>query len=338
MNKRLYIILLFIAIVSIFSFYKSMNATDMTINKLTGYIEIVSDFGIKKIYYPSGNVESVFPKKFDYMIHSFDVSKKSNNRILAVAGAGNKPERLVMLLNNESIYNVLSKNFVRHPSFSPVDERIAYITSKPTNNKEKDWFYDWYLHIINTDGSGDRQISKISNSNCKPSWFPDGKKLVLGSKDLNIYILDKNNGEEQKIISFGTCPAISNNGKWIAYLSNDVNEATRKKIIQHTRITEKEYENIQEQKGKRQKELSQIEVYFIKHSIYLYNVETKETKKLSKELWIEQAPIWSPDDKYLLFNTREYVANEIYIIDIETGKKEKISSENGRIMAWNNLK
>jgi Tol biopolymer transport system component len=335
MNKRHYVILLFIAIVSIFFFYKSINATDGAIKKLTGNIEIVSDFGIKRIYYPSRHIESVFPKQLNYLIHSFDLSKKSKNRILAVSGAGNKPERLVMLLNNGSLYNVLSKNFVRHPSFSPVDERIGYITSKPTNNKEKAWFSDWYLHIINTDGSDNRQVSKISNSNCKPSWFPDGKKLVVGSKDLNIYILDINNGKEQKIISFGTCPTISNNGKWIAYLSNDVSETTRKRIIQHTKITETEYENIQEEKGKRQEELSEIELYFIKHSIYLYNIETGVTKKLSKELWVEQAPIWSPDDKYLLFNTREYVANEIYIINIETGKKDKISSENGRIMVWN---
>lgn len=336
MKKIFHIIVLFIVIVLVMFIYNLINSLDNKISKLTGYIEIVSDFGIKRIYCPSGHVESVFPKQFNYMIHSFDVSPKSNNRILAVSGAGNKPERLVMLLNNGSLYDVISKNFVRNPSFSPDDGRIAYIAMEPINNKEKDWFCDWYLNIINTDGSGDRQISKISSSNCKPSWFPDGKKLVVGSKDLKIYILDINDGEEQQIISFGTCPAISNNGKWIAYLSNDVSEKTRKKIIQHAKITETEYENIQEAKGKRQEEISEIELYFIKHCIYLYNIETGVTKKLSKELWVEQSPIWSPDDKYLLFNTREYVANEIYIINIETGEKERISSEKGRIMAWKN--
>lgn len=334
MNRIFHVVFLFIVVGLIMFIYNSINSTDNTISKLTGYIEIVSEFGIKRINYPSGQVENVFPKQFDFLVDSFDLSKKGEKRILAVSNTGNSPERLIMLFSNGSINNVLSMNFVRHPSFSPDGERIAYITTDLTNNKEKALFYDWYLHITNTDGSGDRQISKISYSYCKPSWFPDGKKLVLGSKDLNIYILDKNNGDEQKIISFGTCPAISNNGKWIAYLSNDVIETTRKKIIQHTKITEKEYENIQEQKGERQMELSEIALYFIKHSIFLYNVETKETKKLSEELWIEQAPIWSPDDKYLLFNTREYLANELYIIDIETGKKKKISAEKGRIMAW----
>jgi hypothetical protein len=101
----------------------------------------------------------------------------------------------------------------RNPSFSPDDQKIAYIG-------------DEGIYVANADGTDNRLIVKIDISSYEPEitslepypfWSPDGKSLVyhkcviaecLGENlsDFSIFKVDVNSGVEQKIVDSGLFP------------------------------------------------------------------------------------------------------------------------------------
>lgn len=300
---------------------------------LSGYIEIVSNWGIQRIFLPSGKQEKIFKEHVNYPVAAFDVSPDGKDRVLEVAQRLNEPDRIVMCSSDKKKKTIVSRNFVRNPSFSPDGRTIAYLFSE-YNPERETWSEYWYLYTVRTDGSMDKRTSNILVDRYKPSWFPDGQRLAVSTKDLEIIIIDIATGEGEKIIDFGKAPAVSHDGKKIAYLSNDVDDSIKKKLMDYRNISKKEYENIMAEKGERLKESVALGQYIIKHSIYIYDMDTRESKKLTEIVWVEEPPAWSPDDKYLIYNDRRMVSDDIYVLDVGTGEKEKIPSVVGRVMVW----
>lgn len=323
----------------LFIFLTKLNATNSKrlINGLSGYIEIVSNWNIERINLPSCKTVQVIVKP-NYIINDFDVSLSGENRVIAVSGDGTLV-KLIMYTNNEDIRTILTKRIIKKPAISPDGKAIAYLVENEREHNKaarlrEDWFDDWYLYLVSPNGSNDRLVSNSPWAHFKPSWFPDGKQLAISTKDLKIYMLDSVTADLKKIIDFGYAPAVSHDGKKIAYLSHDVNESIKKKIIEHSKITVGEYEAIVASRGKRHEELFEIETYLIKHAIYIYNIDTGENKKMTEEFWIEEPVIWSPDDKSLIYNDRRAVANDIFVLDVKSGDKEQLQGKHGRVMVW----
>jgi Tol biopolymer transport system component len=333
MQKR-YLILsaIVLALAISFTFIARHNSF---ISELKGYVETVSDFGIRKISFPQITSKEIFKKRTDYFVYAFDTSPDGKNRVLAVEGVGYNLQRLVMYLSNNEMKTILSREIILGPNFSPDGSNIAYLSSADkTVGKGKKLNKDLFVYTIKPDGSSNRCDSNLPLDRFRTSWFPDGERLAASTNDLKIYIINTKNSEAKEIIDFGEAPAISHDGKKIAYLSNDVDASIKKKIIDYRNITEKEYQNIIAEKGTRQKELIELDQYSLKHSIYMYDVVTGKSKKLTEAVWIEQPVIWSPDDKYLLYNDRAYVSDDIYVVDLQTGQKKKITAETGTVMVW----
>ncbi|MDH3976122.1 MAG: hypothetical protein OEV42_17760 [Deltaproteobacteria bacterium] len=301
-------------------------------NKLPGYIEISFDNGIKKIALSSGNVKEIIKRKSDFSIGSFDVSPDGKKRVFATR-IGRK-SGLVLYSTEKDMKTVVRRKFVGYPSFSPDGNTIAYLFQKKERVR-KYWFTDSYLYTVNVDGSTDKKVSETSVFYYhRPSWFPDGRRLAVGTRDFTIRIIDLDKGTEKKIIDFGSAPTVSNDGKTIAYLSKDTDEATKKKIVDYKNITYKEYKETVLDKHERDEEMWELSKLFIKNSIYLYDVSTKESRKLTEEITVEMPVVWSPDDKYLIYNDRRGISDEIFAVEIETGKRFKVTSEHGRVMVW----
>ncbi|MDH3976123.1 MAG: hypothetical protein OEV42_17765 [Deltaproteobacteria bacterium] len=303
--------------------------------KLPGYIEVVSDLSIKKIDLSSGKREDV-TKRGPFEVMNFDLSQNGMDRIIALTKMGKGKTELVLFTDGKETRTLASKNHVTHPSFSPQGDTISYIFQKYKKRKTKYWLNDCYLYLVNIDGSMDRKASQ-SSIRCFPkaSWFPDGRRLAVGTKGLSIIVIDLDKGTEGKVIDFGTAPTVSNDGKKIAYLSKNVDAATKKMMSDFQNITVEAYYNKSYLKGYEGKEgAKKFSTLFLKNSIYVYDISTGENKRLTGDMIIETPILWSPDDNYLVYDERLGEAGDIYAVEIETGKRFKVTSEHGRVMVW----
>jgi len=306
------------------------------VGKLTGYIEVAGDSGIQRITLPAGRTLEIFKKRADYLVNDFDLLPDAKERVVTVRGSGYDATRLCIYSSSNELSTLLSKRFLGKPSYSPDGKHIAYL-SCPYNRECKVLSHDdCYLFVIKADGSSDSKILDLPLMPFKPSWLPDGKGLTVTTRNFEIYAIDIDNGKGKKLIDFGIAPAVSHDGNQIAYLSNDVDEATRKKIIDDYNISEKEYIKIITEKGDRQKEMAELDRYFYRHAIYIYDVKTGQTRRLMGPEWIEEAPVWSPDDKYLAYTDNRYLGEEIYVVDINTGEKIRLEGKYGRVKVWGN--
>lgn len=331
----IYLKLLYLIIICfiLMPFYvPEIRASDLNGEKLSGYIEIIFDMGIKRVNLSTGKIEDIIQKNIDIPVSEFDIAPNGRDRVFCLSRLEND-SKLIIYSNSKNIRTIVSKNFVSNPAYSPDGNIIAYLYSEYKTNPEN-WVEDWYLHIIKPDGSMDRKISGIPLCRDRPSWFPDNKRIAVGTKNLNIYIIDIEKGTEQKIIDFGRAPTVSCDGQKIAYLSKNIDAITKKRMIDRKNITTKEYEETVLGKDNRKNEMRELAKLFNQYSVYLFEIATGEQKKITEELIIERPVVWSPDNKYLIYTDERWLGHDIYAIDIKTGKKVKATSERGEVMIW----
>jgi tricorn protease-like protein len=309
---------------------------DDLMKKLTGYIEVANDSGIQRIALPAGRTVEIFKKRADYLVNDFDLSPDAKHRVLSVIGVGYDFTRLCTYSGNGKLLTILNKNGVEMPAFSPDGKHIAYL-SCPYNRQTKILANDdCYLFLISPDGSSDTKVSDLPLMPFRPSWFPDGKRLTVITRNFEVHTINIDNGEQKRIIDFGVAAAVSHNGKYIAYLSNDIDASTRKRIIDSYNISKKDYDAIITEKGNRQKKMLELAQYSLTHAIYVYDIEASKTRKITGPEWVEEPPVWSPDDKYLAYSDRSYVVREIYVLDVNTGEKIRLKGCFGTVMLWRN--
>lgn len=306
---------------------------------LKGYIEIVTDSGIRRISFIDGKNVEILKKEPDCLVRDFDVSPDGKNRVIAAEGVGYEHTRLLLYSPDKKLIPLSDKGCVK-PAYSPDGEYVAFLSTM--NNiidveleraKRNVYLYLSKVDTTNLDKTR-QQVSKLPLDDYRPSWFPDSQRLAVSTDDLKIFIVNIKNSVETKIIDFGQAPTVSHDGEKIAYLSNEVDAETKRKIIDYRNMSQKLFQEIIAEKGARQKELINLDQYNLKHAIYIYNIATHEKKRLSDAIWVEQPVIWSPDDSYLLYNDRAAVSNDIYVINVNSGKKDMVTSETGRVMTW----
>jgi len=86
------------------------------------------------------------------------------------------------------------------------------------------------LFVMNRDGSGQRQVTKLGKANFAPSWHPDGKRLIFASniadpkgRDFDIYLINLDGTGLERITynnTFDGFPMFSPDGKHLVFASN----------------------------------------------------------------------------------------------------------------------
>ena len=299
---------------------------------LTGFIEFLVGRTIQRVTFPSHKTEQVLEiKEYDYLL-SFDLAPNGGNRLIETLNIMEGDS--IILSSGNQLQVIFDKDFTRLSSFSPTNKEFAYLYSKYDRASE-DWFKPWYLYLASLDGKTNRKVSDLPLSSYRPAWFPDGKRIAVTTIDYAIYIVDLESKTEKKIIDFGAAPAISHDGKYIAFLSKDISEAKKEQIRAYTNITEAAYLEAQKKKDPASKEIAALSTVLAYFDIYLYDIKTGETKKLTdKEKIMDQGVLWSPDGKYLAYNDEGLMSHEIYIVEIATGRQEKLTSIQGELMVW----
>jgi len=86
------------------------------------------------------------------------------------------------------------------------------------------------LFVMNRDGSGQRQVTKLGGANFAPSWHPDGKRLIFASnkadpkgRDFDIYLINLDGTGLERVTynnTFDGFPMFSPDGTHLVFASN----------------------------------------------------------------------------------------------------------------------
>ena len=99
------------------------------------------------------------------------------SHILVIASPNAKPKLLVDGID---------------PAWSPDGQKIAYCVREGTAFGQ--------IQLINADGSGHIQLTKLKLGGCNPDWSPDGEKIAFTSGG-RIFVMGKNGENPTEIVS-----------------------------------------------------------------------------------------------------------------------------------------
>ncbi|OHB72757.1 MAG: hypothetical protein A2W23_05110 [Planctomycetes bacterium RBG_16_43_13] len=190
----------------------------------------------------------------------------------------------------------LTKNPVgdTEPAWSPDAKRIVFVSNRDKNDE---------LYIIEIETGKITRITNNTAIDCQPSWSPDGKHIAFVSdrrkKNWDIYIMDTD-GKNVKQVTDGAGveaqPAWSPDGTKLTYIQQG---------------------NPSDKSGNR-------------WDVYICDAFTGENaKKVSTFKGINFSPTWLPDGKRLIYMSTRDDNEDLYILNIETGKEKRLTNDDG---------
>jgi len=132
--------------------------------------------------------------------------------------------------------------------FSPDGTQLVFRSSRPTTPEEQAEYKELLaqdlvaptnmeIYVINTDGTGLRQITNLGKANWAPYFHPSGKKIIFSSNhasergyDFQLYMINVDGTGLEQITSesiFNAFPMFSPDGTKLVFSSNRNNGGTR---------------------------------------------------------------------------------------------------------------
>jgi TolB protein len=150
------------------------------------------------------------------------------------------------------------------------------------------------IYIMDYDGANQTRITFNRIKDYMPAWSPDQRSIAFSSyrgTNVNLYIRNIYEGTETLVASSGMnfAPAFSPDGKKLAFCSSMTESGNAE--------------------------------------IYVYDLETKKTKRLTYNSATDTAPSWSPTGREIAFTSDRVGAGapQIYIMDAEGSNVRKVS-------------
>ncbi|MDR3111883.1 MAG: hypothetical protein LBU55_01745 [Elusimicrobiota bacterium] len=229
-------------------------------------------------------------------------------------------------VTNDNSINIL-------PKWSPDGERIAY-TSYVYNNPD--------LFEINIVQKKRYALSRHRGLNVASAYSPDGSTLAItlskGSGYPGLYLIN-NNGEILRQLAVGyfisTSPSFSPNGQEIVFVSD-------RRGIPQVYIMNVYGGNIRalgtdgfcdspSWSPRGDKIVFTMRQHNAKNfDLYIYDLHTAKTTKLTKNKGNNENPSWSPDGRFIVFSSDRSGKEEIYIIAIDGSGSRKLVEISGR--------
>lgn len=118
-----------------------------------------------------------------------------------------------------SANDLLGVKRVSDPQLSPDGRMVAFTVG--TVDKAANRVVN-QIYTINTDGTGQRQITSGASSSSGPRWSPDGKRIAFSTGG-QIWTMEPDGDDKEQVTKISTGagqPVWSPDGKWIAFISD----------------------------------------------------------------------------------------------------------------------
>ena len=171
------------------------------------------------------------------------------------------------------------------PALSPDRSMIAFSSGRGGGNNE--------IYLMASDGSSIRQVTTSDGNVYRPSWSPDGKRLVYANFDSGELLLSEIDGSAAAVPIDGNQdghPALSPDGTLIAF------DSTRSG----------------------------------KSDIYVIGVDGTHLRRLTKDPDTDELPSWSPDGKRILFTSDRTGNGDIYVMDADGSGVIRLTRANAK--------
>jgi len=251
---------------------------------------------------------------------AFVSNRSGNKEIWVMDYDGNNPHRLTS-----------TGTIAITPSWSPVDDRVAYTAWRPGPQVE----------ITSVSGGRQAFAQPGGVANYLPSWSPDGKSIVYSTGrdgDTEIYLADadgKNAKRLTKSKGIDTSPVFNPaTGRRIAFVSS---RSGRPQIytmsFDGTDVQQVTDEESDAQNPAYSPDGKMIAFAWQKprtgFDIFLYDTVTQRFTQLTESAGNNERPSWAPDGKHIAFQSNRSGTTQIYAMTVDGKKVRPLTNTSG---------
>ncbi|HEV2299576.1 MAG TPA: S9 family peptidase [Candidatus Acidoferrales bacterium] len=226
---------------------------------------------------------------------------------------------------------------VRDPQCSPDGKSVAYVVSTIDVKGDK---HESHIWMVGTDGSREVQLTESQESEGAPRWSPNGKYLAFNSgrpgpaKSNQVWLLNRDGGEATQLTdtklhlqSFEWSP----DSKRLALVLRDLGPDEDSNQAEATEPAKppKPPKPIVIDRYHFKQDVAGYLLSGVHTHIYLFDVATKKTERLTKGDFDESNPVWSPDGSRIAFLSNHLQdpdrqpTSQLYVADAQSGATEK---------------
>lgn len=178
------------------------------------------------------------------------------------------------------------------PSISPDGGYVAYSSNRGGS-------FEIYVRQL-APGGREIQITADGALNFQPAWSPDGQRLAYHSRKRGgIWLVPAMGGVARRLADFGSKPAWSRDGQQIAFQSATLHDVTG---VQGGALPPSTLWTVPAEGG-----------------------PARQLTKAGQPSGGHGSPVWSPDDKWILFYAYDLWLGEIWSVSTKTGELKQLA-------------